>query len=65
MITGNTPTGLFYGVQTLLQLLKPENGKLRLPEGRIEDWPDLELRVIYWDDAHHVEHLVFAQRRCI
>ena len=55
-ITGNTSTGLFYGVQTLVQLLKPENGKLWLPEGQIEDWPDLELRVIYWDDAHHLEH---------
>ena len=56
-ITGNTATGLFYGVQTLVQLLKPENGKLLLPEAQIEDWPDLELRVIYWDDAHHLEHL--------
>lgn len=56
-ITGNTSTGLFYGVQTFVQLLKTESGKLWLPEGRIEDWPDLELRVIYWDDAHHLEHL--------
>ena len=56
-ITGDTPTGVFYGVQTLIQLLKPENGKLWLPEGEIEDWPDLELRIIYWDDAHHLEHL--------
>lgn len=56
-ITGNTATGLFYGAETLVQLLKPENGKLWLPEGEIEDWPDLELRTIYWDDAHHLEHL--------
>ena len=56
-ITGNTSTGLFYGVQTLLQLLKFGNGRLMLPEGEIKDWPDLELRVIYWDDAHHLEHL--------
>jgi hypothetical protein len=56
-ITGNTATGLFYGVQTFLQLLKPDAGKLRLPEGEIKDWPDLELRVIYWDDAHHLEHM--------
>jgi len=56
-ITGNTATGLFYGVQTFVQLLKAENGKLWLPEGEIEDWPDLELRIIYWDDAHHLEHL--------
>jgi hexosaminidase len=56
-ITGNTATGVFYGVQTLVQLLKPGNGTLLLPEGQIEDWPDLQLRIIYWDDAHHLEHL--------
>ncbi len=56
-ITGNSPTGLFYGVQTLVQLLKPQEGKPWLPEGEIIDWPDLELRVIYWDDAHHLEPL--------
>jgi hexosaminidase len=55
-ITGNSPTGLFYGVQTLVQLLKPQDGKRWLPEGEIVDWPDLELRVVYWDDAHHLEH---------
>ncbi|MHB8520855.1 MAG: glycoside hydrolase family 20 zincin-like fold domain-containing protein [Limisphaerales bacterium] len=56
-ITANAPTGLFYGVQTFLQLLKPRDGRLWLPEGEIVDWPDLELRIIYWDDAHHLEHL--------
>ncbi len=56
-ITGNAPTGLFYGVQTLVQLLRPQAGKLWLPEGEISDWPDLGLRIIYWDDAHHLEHL--------
>lgn len=56
-ITGNTLTGLFYGVQTFVQLLRPQNGSLWLPEGEIEDWPDLELRTIYWDDAHHLEHM--------
>ena len=56
-ITGNTATGLFYGAQTFVQLLKANRGKLWLPEGTIQDWPDLPLRVIYWDDAHHVEHL--------
>jgi hexosaminidase len=56
-ITGNTATGLFYGVQTFVQLLKPDRGKLWLPEGTIQDWPDLEMRIIYWDDAHHLERL--------
>ena len=38
-----------------MQLLKPRGGSLWLPEGRIEDWPDLQLRQIYWDDAHHLD----------
>ena len=54
-IEANALPGLFYGVQTLLQLLKPEGGSFWLPEGEIIDWPDLELRTIYWDDAHHLE----------
>jgi hexosaminidase len=56
-IVGNSPAGVFYGVQTLVQLLKRQSGRLLLPEGQIEDWPDLGLRIIYWDDAHHLEHL--------
>ena len=56
-ISGNAPTGLFYAVQTLVQLLKPQAGKQWLPEAEISDWPDLELRLIYWDDAHHLEHM--------
>jgi hexosaminidase len=54
-ITANAPTGLFYGVETLVQLLKPIGGELWLPEGEIVDWPDLRMREIYWDDAHHLD----------
>jgi hypothetical protein len=54
-ITANAAPGLFYGVQTLLQLIKARDGAFWLHEGRIVDWPDLRLRQIYWDDAHHLE----------
>src|ERR1051326_4319035 len=54
-IAANAPPGLFYGVVTFIQLLKPHAGVLTLPEGHIEDWPDLRLRQIYWDDAHHLD----------
>jgi hexosaminidase len=54
-IDANGPAGLFYGVQSLLQLINKENGSISLPEGEITDWPDLELRTIYWDCAHHLE----------
>ncbi|MEO8130545.1 MAG: glycoside hydrolase family 20 zincin-like fold domain-containing protein [Bryobacteraceae bacterium] len=56
-VTANSAAGLFYGTTTLAQLLKPKNGELVFPEGRIEDWPDLQLRFIYWDDAHHLDRM--------
>ncbi|MGB8480890.1 MAG: glycoside hydrolase family 20 zincin-like fold domain-containing protein [Acidobacteriaceae bacterium] len=56
-ITANASTGLFYGVETLLQLLRRDMGTLWLPQGSIVDWPDMELRHIYWDDNHHLEHV--------
>ncbi|MBL7734163.1 MAG: beta-N-acetylhexosaminidase [Chitinophagaceae bacterium] len=61
-ITANAPAGLFYGVQSLLQLVQEDNDKPSLPQGEITDWPDLELRMIYWDDAHHLERLAAMKR---
>ena len=31
-------------------------------KGQIVDWPDLPLRFIYWDDAHHLERLSELKR---
>jgi hexosaminidase len=52
-ITANAQQGLYYGVQTFLQLLKTEK---QLPEGEITDWPNVELRMIYWDDWKNSVH---------
>lgn len=54
-IVANAPQGLFYGVQTLLQSLEAQHRWVYFTTGEIEDWPDLDLRIIYWDDAHHLE----------
>jgi hexosaminidase len=56
-ITANASIGLFYGVETLVQLLRRDMGTLWFPEGTIVDWPDMQLRHIYWDDNHHLEHV--------
>jgi len=61
-IAANAPAGLFYGVETLVQLVKRSEGKLWLPEAEITDWPDLEQRNIYWDDAHHLERMEVLKR---
>ncbi len=53
-ITGNTEQGLFYGVQSFLQLLRRKpDGRLCVPAGSIIDWPSLELRFVHWDTKHH------------
>ncbi len=61
-ITANATQGLFYGVQTLLQLLQPANGNTYYAGGEIVDWPVMDLRMIYWDDAHHLERLNAMKR---
>ena len=62
-ITGNSDQGLFYGVQTLLQLLKPSpRGKLFLPVATIEDWPKLQLRFLHWDTKHHQDRIATLKR---
>jgi len=51
-ICGNDNPGLFYGVQTLLQLLGSK-AEHKLPVCSIDDWPELELRIIHWCEKHH------------
>jgi len=62
-ITGNAEPGLFYGVQTLVQLLKRDAaGRLVLPEAVIEDWPALQLRFLHWDTKHHQDRMETLKR---
>ncbi len=58
-ITGNAAAGVFYGAGTLVQLLGAD---LRLRRGEIVDWPDLQYRAIYWDDAHHLDRLDYLKQ---
>jgi hexosaminidase len=41
IVAANTGEGLFSGVQTLRQLLRPEGKRLICPAVRIRDWPNL------------------------
>lgn len=56
VVTANTSAGLFYGVESLIQLAKPTGGKLSFPQGEIVDWPDVRLREIFWDELRHLDH---------
>jgi hexosaminidase len=62
-ITGNSNTGLYYGVQSLLQLMRRNNaGRLVLPECLIHDWPSLQLRFVHWDTKHHQKRIETMKR---
>ncbi|MGE0128292.1 MAG: beta-N-acetylhexosaminidase [Blastocatellales bacterium] len=62
-VAGNADQGLFYGVQTLLQLLRPgARGNLLLPVSSIEDWPRLQLRFLHWDTKHHQDRIETLKR---
>jgi hexosaminidase len=49
IVAANTGQGLFYGVQTLRQLLRPEGGRLICPAVSIRDWPSMEWRGVQDD----------------
>src|SRR6185436_20921500 len=61
-IAANASAGLYYGVVTFVQLLRPRDGAMLLPEGQIEDWPDFQMRQLYWDDAHHLDRVDSLKR---
>lgn len=62
-ITGNDQAGLFYGVQSLLQLIKKNSkGDYILPECSISDWPALQLRFVHWDTKHNQKRIETLKR---
>lgn len=52
-ITAISSAGLFYGVQTLRQLVEGESDKAFIPEVEIEDWPTLAYRGFMMDMSHY------------
>lgn len=68
-IVANTPAGIFYGVQSLLQLLPPETEKreriktaLQLPVIAVTDYPRFGWRGLMLDVSRHFFPLSFVKK---
>jgi N-acetyl-beta-hexosaminidase len=51
-IRASSSAGLFYGVQTLLQMVEGSGGQAVLPAAGIRDWPALAYRGFMMDFSH-------------
>lgn len=49
LVAGNSAQGLFYGVQTLRQLLRPDGKALICPAVILQDWPSMTWRGVHDD----------------
>ena len=59
-ITAKGAAGIFYGAQTLSQLLEDaKDQKIKIPACKITDYPDIDYRAIHLDLKHHVDSLSY------
>ena len=56
VISGKDVQGLYYGLMTLIQLLQADN---TMPQLRISDWPELQLRGTYIGDANPEQMIAY------
>ncbi|WGQ08577.1 family 20 glycosylhydrolase [Pedobacter gandavensis] len=62
-IVGHDPAGVFYGIQSLIQLLsRSENNILSLPQGIIKDYPRFNYRGMHLDVGRHLYSVDFLKR---
>ena len=61
-ITAIDEDGLFYGVQTLTQLVKQSRGRTYVPGMKIEDWPDVKVRAAHYDTKHHQDKASYVKQ---
>ncbi|MHC4396905.1 MAG: beta-N-acetylhexosaminidase [Planctomycetota bacterium] len=54
-IQANGEAGLFYGTQTLLQIIKKGSSGPYVKGMEITDWPDIPLRAVHYDTKHFQE----------
>lgn len=60
-ISARTEAGLFYGVQTLLQLVQKKGSEYFVKGMDIVDWPDTRIRAVHYDTKHHQDKREYVE----
>ncbi len=53
--------GLFYGTQTLIQLIQKNGNEAWIPGVKIKDWPDTKARAVHYDTKHHQDKRTYVE----
>ncbi len=61
IIRARGEAGLFYGTQTLLELLQKNDEKVMVPGVSIADRPDIALRAVHYDTKHHQDKASYVR----
>ena len=61
IISARGDDGLFYGTQTLLQLIVKSSDGYKVPGLSITDWPDTPVRAIHYDTKHHQDKASYVK----
>src|SRR5258705_5232141 len=61
-IAGDNETGVFYGIQTLIQLLPVNNDKLQVPFVSVTDYPRFSYRGMHLDVGRHFFPVSFIKK---
>jgi hexosaminidase len=61
IIKARSEEGLFYGTQTLLQLIQRLPQGYKVPGLTITDWPDMPNRAIHYDTKHHQDKASYVK----
>lgn len=60
-IRAGSEEGLFYGTQTLLQLIRKSGEEYKVPGIKITDWPDIKKRAVHYDTKHHQDKISYVK----
>ncbi len=61
IILASGEEGLFYGTQTLLQLIQKNESGHKVPGLQITDWPDIPERAVHYDTKHHQDKKTYVR----